>query len=595
MRFSTKASVAARSARVAILMMGFCAILSAAASPVQAQDAGVIATLAAARTSVASTEAVVVQLTLTNPGTAPVALLRWLVPEDGLTAPLFAVELDGKLVPYTGIRAKRAAPIDADYVLLGAGQTVTWNVDLTDAYDFSQTGRYGITYDVASADLFARASGTTPYLTSNSTDLFIEGHRRKVRQARASVTAAGTSYVGCTAAQQAKLINARPNAAGCSANGVAYLAGGIVDARYTTWFGTYTSGRYATISSHFTNILGLLRDGAVIFDCTCTDPSVYAFVYPSDSTHAITLCGAFWQAPDTGTDSQMGTVVHEASHFNDIAATDDWVYGQADARSLASSNPARAVDNADNHEYFCEQFPTAPATSTPTPAPTPTRTPAPTSTPAPTPTRTAASTSTPAPTPTRTPAPTATPAPTPASTSTPVPTPTRTPAPTPTRTPAPTPTRTPVPTACITGNIGLGQTVKGALASSDCRALGALAVPPNPDVQIGAVYYADRYTFAGTAGQTIVLELKSASFDTFLYLIGPLQKVESYDDDGGSGTNSRIPAKTGKFRLPASGTYTVEATSYMPVATGAYSLKLSGTALKPTSTRALAPTPGGTP
>ena len=535
MRFSTKASVAARSARVAILMMGFCAILSAAASPVQAQDAGVIATLAVARTSVASTEAVVVQLTLTNPGTAPVALLRWLVPEDGLTAPLFAVELDGKLVPYTGIRAKRAAPIDADYVLLGAGQTVTWNVDLTDAYDFSQTGQYSITYDVASADLFAPASVATPYLTSNSTDLFIEGHRRKVRQARASVTAAGTSYVGCTAAQQAKLINARPNAAGCSANGVAYLAGGIVDARYTTWFGTYTSGRYATISSHFTNILGLLRDGAVIFDCTCTDPSVYAFVYPSDSTHAITLCGAFWQAPDTGTDSQMGTVVHEASHFNDIAATDDWVYGQADARSLASSNPARAVDNADNHEYFCEQFPTAPATSTPTPAPTPTRT------------------------------------------------------------PAPTPTRTPVPTACITGNIGLGQTVKGALASSDCRALGALAVPPNPDVQIGAVYYADRYTFAGTAGQTIVLELKSASFDTFLYLIGPLQKVESYDDDGGSGTNSRIPAKTGKFRLPASGTYTVEATSYMPVATGAYSLKLSGTALKPTSTRALAPTPGGTP
>ena len=190
MRLSTKASAAARSARVAILMMGFCAILSAAASPVQAQDAGVIATLAAARTSVASTEAVVVQLTLTNPGTAPVALLRWLVPEDGLTAPLFAVELDGKLVPYTGIRAKRAAPIDADYVFLGAGQTVTWNVDLTDAYDFSQTGRYGITYDVASADLFARASGTTPYLTSNSTDLFIEGHRRKVRQARASVTAA---------------------------------------------------------------------------------------------------------------------------------------------------------------------------------------------------------------------------------------------------------------------------------------------------------------------------------------------------------------------------------------------------------------------
>lgn len=39
------------------------------------------------------------------------------------------------------------------------------------------------------------------------------------------------------------------------------------------------------------------------------------------------LCGAFWNAPNTGTDSKAGTLIHEASHFTVYGATDDWAYG----------------------------------------------------------------------------------------------------------------------------------------------------------------------------------------------------------------------------------------------------------------------------
>ena len=45
------------------------------------------------------------------------------------------------------------------------------------------------------------------------------------------------------------------------------------------------------------------------------------------------------------------------SHFNVVAGTDDHVYGQAGAKSLAISDPAAAVDNADSHEYFAENTP----------------------------------------------------------------------------------------------------------------------------------------------------------------------------------------------------------------------------------------------
>ena len=62
-------------------------------------------------------------------------------------------------------------------------------------------------------------------------------------------------------------------------------------------------------------------------------------------------------APLTGTDSKAGTLVHEMSHFNVTAGTDDHVYGQSGAKSLAISDPAAALDNADSHEYFAENNP----------------------------------------------------------------------------------------------------------------------------------------------------------------------------------------------------------------------------------------------
>jgi peptidyl-Lys metalloendopeptidase len=62
----------------------------------------------------------------------------------------------------------------------------------------------------------------------------------------------------------------------------------------------------------------------------------------------------------TGTDSKAGTLVHEMSHFNVVAGTDDHAYGQSAAKSLALSNPDLALNNADSHEYFAENTPALP-------------------------------------------------------------------------------------------------------------------------------------------------------------------------------------------------------------------------------------------
>ncbi|MET0623332.1 MAG: Calx-beta domain-containing protein, partial [Pyrinomonadaceae bacterium] len=122
--------------------------------------------------------------------------------------------------------------------------------------------------------------------------------------------------------------------------------------------------------------------------------------------------------------------------------------------------------------------------------------------------------------------------------------------------------------------ISFGQTANGTLSTTDCRAVN----------QSGS--YADRYTFGGTAGQQIVISLSSAAYDTYLYLYAPNGTLAASDDDGGGNTNSRIPAVSGAFTLPATGTYTIEATSFTSGVTGPYALTLQSVctySISPTS------------
>ncbi|HEX7314605.1 MAG TPA: pre-peptidase C-terminal domain-containing protein [Pyrinomonadaceae bacterium] len=117
---------------------------------------------------------------------------------------------------------------------------------------------------------------------------------------------------------------------------------------------------------------------------------------------------------------------------------------------------------------------------------------------------------------------------------------------------------------CPSTPITVGQTISnGALAAGDCRL---------PDETLF-----DLYTFSGTAGQQVSISM-TAAFDAFLYLTGPDGQIFAADDDGGGGTNARIPAGSGFFTLPVTGTYHILANALDPSGAGAYTLSLSGPA-----------------
>ncbi len=86
---------------------------------------------------------------------------------------------------------------------------------------------------------------------------------------------------------------------------------------------------------------------------TTDEPGLYAYVYPNDNSK-IYLGQEFGHAPVSGYDSTAGTLAHEISHFNDVGGTDDHVYGQVGAIRLADQSSDKALDNADNYQYFIE-------------------------------------------------------------------------------------------------------------------------------------------------------------------------------------------------------------------------------------------------
>ncbi|WP_394850676.1 M35 family metallo-endopeptidase [Pendulispora brunnea] len=323
----------------------------------EAQTGPVRATLSADKLSVGGKEGVNVKVTLTNESAETVRLLKWETIADGLKEPLFVLTHDGQPVKYQGAHYKRAEPTESDYLTLGPGEALTGSVDLAQYYDMSASGNYDVQFrrdDIVSNHVTLQAES---HISPQSARAALRGAELSTQ---AVDLAAGTKFVSCSSSRQSGINTAYSSAQTYATNASNYVNDHTsATLRYTTWFGSYTSARHSTVQSHFSKIKNAYSSQTFTFDCTCTDSNTYAYVYP-DQSYYIYLCGAFWSAPNTGTDSRAGTIIHESSHFTVLGGTDDYVYGQSGAKNLAKSNPGQAVMNADSHEYFAENNPAQP-------------------------------------------------------------------------------------------------------------------------------------------------------------------------------------------------------------------------------------------
>ncbi|MEA1052540.1 zinc-dependent metalloprotease family protein [Lamprobacter modestohalophilus] len=135
--------------------------------------------------------------------------------------------------------------------------------------------------------------------------------------------------------------------------------------------------------------------------------------------------------------------------------------------------------------------------------------------------------------------------------------------------------------ACSSSDLPIraGQTLIGNLSTSDCTS----------SVRSGAYY--DNYHFSATSDTAYTIDLTSASFDTYLYLLDSSGRVLARDDDSGDRLNSRI-----RYTPTSSATLTIHATSYARAKVGGYqvSLSSSGGSTRHRITTSVSPSESGT-
>lgn len=353
-------------------------LVTVAATPASAGSLGsaLVPSLSMDRTALTTSDGVNVRFSLANRGADDLLVLTWKTPLAGFDGDLFVVERDGERVAYTGRLAKRAAPRPSDYVRIPAGESASVAFDLSAVYDMRKPGNYTVRYEAAGIDFVhedykkgVTAVGTFDTLVSQTVDLSLSGKDLSGAKPRVTLPtprpdgrALAPTYLNCSNGNISSIGNALTNAQNYATESYNFLvnlptASRANDARYKTWFGAYTTSRYSTVQTHYNNLKNAFAGQTFQLDCDCaSDNTLYAFVYANQPYH-VHLCGAFFAAPATGTDSKAGTLVHETSHFTVVAGTNDYAYGQTACKKLATKTPNKAINNADSHEYFAENTP----------------------------------------------------------------------------------------------------------------------------------------------------------------------------------------------------------------------------------------------
>lgn len=177
---------------------------------------------------------------------------------------------------------------------------------------------------------------------------------------------ARAEFVNCNPAQIGAIQKAMSNAR--NAVSIATTAVHPESTIYQRWFGHWDTSRANDVRRSLAAIKEVLDESILRVNCArplqdgCSG-SVYANVWP-DRPFQINICNNFFNLPQLSGDknragfnrvgTMAGTMVHELSHFDNVAATDDNIYTRGRSIEMARETPGLAVRNADSYQYFVE-------------------------------------------------------------------------------------------------------------------------------------------------------------------------------------------------------------------------------------------------
>ncbi len=313
-----------------------------------------------------------IQFQLTNNTSKTVHVLKWGTPlEQAFNHDMFVVKKGDAIVPYTGRMVTRLQPQTDDFVTLQPEESVSQTIDIADGYGIYDAGDYSVMFD----SLITVITGETLNLHDINLPWSENRHLVNLKSNEITVTMftdreriaakVDPAFSSCGVNTQHILNNVLTRAEALAEESTNSLISTNLDQRpfamrYIQWFGSYTAERYERVTDNFTRIHDIAANHQVTFDCLCDYSQIsfntVAYVFPN-RPYRIHVCNLFWF------DQQPGIVLHEISHFDNIAKTVDHVYGQFNSQYLAEINPDQAIHNADNYLFFAENVPFLPMDS----------------------------------------------------------------------------------------------------------------------------------------------------------------------------------------------------------------------------------------
>ncbi len=317
-------------------------------------------------------EDIVCKVTIANSHDKDLRLLKRNTPLDDVTAPIYEVTRNGKPLLYEGLLFKRLPPTDEEYVSIPAKSSISSPVDLSVMYGFKTAGIYSVKMSAMLQYFVGTTANSSSQLISSNTAVFnledtglqpivtiAETLRRNSSSTpqmtlRATVGAAKAPYFAGAWSSSDKSSSTTAYNAAYSILSTCYTSVSSNPNLYTKWFGYRYSGYVDTVKGVFLSIKKAMESTSYILNYLgpkCKG-NIVAYTYHGSTT--LYLCAGYFSAPTTGSDSKMGTIVHEMSHA--VAYTEDYKYGPSDCQALAKNYPDMAINNADNYEYFAESL-----------------------------------------------------------------------------------------------------------------------------------------------------------------------------------------------------------------------------------------------
>jgi peptidyl-Lys metalloendopeptidase len=314
-----------------------------------------------------STRSVRVFFEITNKGNEPVSVLKRNTPLEGLLEDCLTVKRNGKALKYDGLHVKRLKVTPEEFSELKPDQSLSREVDLSESYPLAFGGKISVSFKKKLLNVLSGNATTTPAkitgvpanftVTSALRPTVGDRHREAVPVSESLPSAArplavNVNILGATPERETALRRLHDECLEVSKAAFDSLKN---DAKYTEWFGTHTSPRARQVLSVYKRIGDNAGQNIFTYDCNPSskcNSSVAAQTTFGSTT--ILICEAFWSLPQTGSDTQLGCLLHEHSHAS--AGTKDFDGGRRDlARQLALSDPNRATNCAYNIEYYAVQ------------------------------------------------------------------------------------------------------------------------------------------------------------------------------------------------------------------------------------------------